>query len=203
MRCRDAVTISTTKTTSDYDGGVGKRLLLLIQLESNSFLSHYLRSLGYAGEELTLSFLPPYELQSQNEKCPHYGLNLDKIHFHQKNMLFCFGQFNFNGLSKNVFSSFKRRKKDIIKNDFGIRKHLFFSLLNKNWRLRESCCYCKMQPCAKKRLSTRRAFTYFYKVSFFPKTHFSFPYFAFLRLLRAMHALELLISRRRGRRPSF
>ena len=89
MRCRDyAVTISTTKTTSDYDGGVGKRLLLLIQLESNSFLSHYLRSLGYAGEELTLSFLPPYELQSQNEKCPHYGLNLDKIHFyHQKNML--------------------------------------------------------------------------------------------------------------------
>ena len=85
MRCRDyAVTISTTKTTSDYDGGVGKRLLLLIQLESNSFLSHYLRSLGYAGEELTLSFLPPYELQSQNEKCPHYGLNLDKIHFHQK-----------------------------------------------------------------------------------------------------------------------
>ena len=179
MRCRDyAVTISTTKTTSDYDGGVGKRLLLLIQLESNSFLSHYLRSLGYAGEELTLSFLPPYELQSQNEKCPHYGLNLDKIHFHQKNMLFCFGQFNFNGLSKNVFSSFKRKKKDIIKNDFGIRKHLFFSLLNKNWRLRESCCYCKMQPCAKKRLSTRRAFTYFYKVSFFPKTHFSFPYFA-------------------------
>ena len=129
MRCRDyAVTISTTKTTSDYDGGVGKRLLLLIQLESNSFLSHYLRSLGYAGEELTLSFLPPYELQSQNEKCPHYGLNLDKIHFHQKKYAVLLWPIQFqSGLSKNVFSSFKR-KKDIIKNDFGIRKHLFFFL---------------------------------------------------------------------------
>ena len=79
----------------------------------------------------------------------------------------------------------------------------FFSLLNKNCRLRESCCYCKMQPCAKKRLSTRRAFTYFYKVSFFSKDPFFFSLLRLLlRLLRAMHALELLISRRRGRRPS-